>query len=329
MDGRVSPAVQKEIKMEPPSPETSRASDPEGSAWWPASPSPSRPGGDTGASWDAATGPLPEGNALQASVGDSWVPMTCHLLLDDICDKTSPASAQLFLEKLWRVVNSQCFQSIWWGDDGNCIVIAKNLFRTEVLGRKGPQKIFDSESMRGFILQLNLHGFCKMEKDSIISISIEELQAVAAAGPDLGKLLFYHNPLFNRDDPDLLRSLFAQRAGGRRRAPAAPPRGPDMEEECPRKRRRPEAQPAVGAAQEDNHTRPWATTSSTATEPWAGTTAPRGSAAPPPPKRRCSHSPAGTQEAAPAPATASPHPLTPPAPANSPRAPAWPFSASP
>uniref|UniRef100_A0A8C0FWV2 HSF-type DNA-binding domain-containing protein n=1 Tax=Bubo bubo TaxID=30461 RepID=A0A8C0FWV2_BUBBB len=121
--------------MEPPSPETSQASNPEGSAWWPASPSPSRPGGDMGASWDAATGPLPQENAVQAFVDDSWAPMTCHLLLEDICANTSLASAQLFLQKLWKVVNSQRFQSIWWGDDGNCIVIAKKLFRTEVLGR--------------------------------------------------------------------------------------------------------------------------------------------------------------------------------------------------
>ncbi|XP_074750195.1 uncharacterized protein LOC141954493 [Strix uralensis] len=327
MDGHVSQDMKKQIKMEPPSPETPWASDPEGSAWWPASPCPSRPGGDTGASWDAATGPLPEGNALQAFVGDSQAPMTCHLLLEDICANTSPASGQLFLQKLWEVVNSQHFQSIWWGDDGNCIVTAKELFQTEVLGRRGHHKIFETESMRGFILQLNLHGFCKMERDSIISISIEELQALAAAGPALGKLLFYHNPLFNRDDPNLL-TMFTQSAGARKRAPAAPPLGPDMEEDRPR-RQCPEAQPAVGAAQEDNDTRTSATTSSTPTELWAGTTAPRGSASPPPPKRHCSHSPAGTQEAAPDPATASPPPVTPPAPANSPRTPARGFSSSP
>ncbi|XP_074750202.1 uncharacterized protein LOC141954499 [Strix uralensis] len=154
----------------------------------------------------------------------------------------------------------QHFQSIWWADDGNCVVIAKKLFRTEVLGRRGHRKIFETESMGSFILQLYLHGFCTMERDSIISISIEELQAVAAAGPALGKLLFYYNPLFNRDDPSLL-TMFTQCAGGRKRAPAARPLGPDMEEDRPRRRRRPEAQPPVGAAQEDNDTQPSATTS--------------------------------------------------------------------
>ncbi|NXF38638.1 HSFY1 protein, partial [Nyctibius bracteatus] len=96
------------------------------------------------------------------------------------------------------------FQSIWWGDDGNCIVIADKLFRKEVLGRRGHLKIFQTESMRGFIQQLKLHGFCKMQRASFISAFIKELQALAAAGSALGKLLFYHNPFFKRDYPNLL-----------------------------------------------------------------------------------------------------------------------------
>ncbi|XP_074749971.1 uncharacterized protein LOC141954405 isoform X2 [Strix uralensis] len=94
------------------------------------------------------------------------------------------------------------------------------------------------------------------------------------------KLLFYHNPLFNRDDPNL--TMFTQCAGGRKRAPAAPPLGPEVEEDHPRRRRCPEAQLVVGAAEGDNDTRTSATTSSAPTELWAGTTAPRGSAGPPP-----------------------------------------------
>ncbi|NXN76977.1 HSFY1 protein, partial [Himantopus himantopus] len=173
--------------METSSPETSGASNPEKPDQWAASTSPQHPGGDTGAAWDAATPPLDEENALQGLPDKSWVPIM-QLCFSDICEKTSQASARSFLYKLWEIVGSQRFQSVWWGDDGNCIVIAEKLFKKEVLGRSGPLKIFDTTSMRGFVLQLNLHGFCRMEGDSLISTSIKELQALAAAGSALGRV---------------------------------------------------------------------------------------------------------------------------------------------
>lgn len=40
-------------------------------------------------------------------------------------------------------------------------MIAEKPFRKEVLGRRGLLEIFETESMRGFVLQLNLHGFWK------------------------------------------------------------------------------------------------------------------------------------------------------------------------
>lgn len=61
--------------------------------------------------------------------------------------------ADSFLKKLWEILSSQSFELIWGGNDGNCIVIREKLFRKEVLGRRGPQKIFETESMRGFLLQ--------------------------------------------------------------------------------------------------------------------------------------------------------------------------------
>uniref|UniRef100_A0A8C8AJI1 Uncharacterized protein n=1 Tax=Otus sunia TaxID=257818 RepID=A0A8C8AJI1_9STRI len=47
------------------------------------------------------------------------LPGTTGRSTEAICANTSPASAHLFLQKLWKVVDSQRFQSIWWGDDGN------------------------------------------------------------------------------------------------------------------------------------------------------------------------------------------------------------------
>ncbi|NXB63848.1 HSFY1 protein, partial [Struthidea cinerea] len=173
--------------MELSSQETSCASDLEDPAWWAASASPDHPGDDPGPSWDAAAGPPADKNALEGWPDESWDPnmKLCSL---KISASTKP-SADSFLEKLWEILSSQSFESIWWGNDGNCIVIGEKLFRKEVLGRRGPQKIFETESMRGFLLQLMFHGFCRMEGDSPLLTSMEELRAVAAAGSSLGKVL--------------------------------------------------------------------------------------------------------------------------------------------
>lgn len=57
-----------------------------------------------------------------------------------------------------------------------------------MLGRRGPQ-IFETKSMRSFLLQLMFQGFRRMEGDSPLLTSMEELRAVAAAGCALGKVL--------------------------------------------------------------------------------------------------------------------------------------------
>ncbi|XP_062460387.1 LOW QUALITY PROTEIN: heat shock transcription factor, Y-linked-like [Pezoporus occidentalis] len=171
---------------------------------------------------------------------------SCNLVYQ-ISAKTNPSSARSFLMKLWKTVGSHHFKSVSWADDGNCIVIAENLFRKEVLGRSGPRKIFETKSMRGFILQLNLHGFCKMEGDSLITTSIEELQELAEAGSGLEfskqnfrraeimrkeiLLFFYYNPFFKRDYPNLLK-MFTESAGKRERAPVASSLGPRMRGNC-------------------------------------------------------------------------------------------------
>ncbi|NWU50090.1 HSFY1 protein, partial [Dromas ardeola] len=173
--------------MEPLSPEASWASSPEQPDCWAASTSHHHPGGDTGAAWDATTGPLEEENTLQGVPEESWVPIMTFCF-PETSENASQSPDPSFLYNLWKIIGSRDFQSIWWGDDGNCVVIAEKLFRREVLRRSGPLKVFETTSMRGFVLQLKLHGFCKMEGDSFISISIEELQAVAAAGAALGKV---------------------------------------------------------------------------------------------------------------------------------------------
>ncbi|NXI17306.1 HSFX1 protein, partial [Irena cyanogastra] len=173
--------------MELSSQETSCASDLEDLAWWVASVSPDHPGDDMGPSWDAATGSPADKNALEGWPDESWDSNMKFCSLE-ISASIKPL-ADSFLEKLLEILSSQSFELIWWGNDGNCIVFGEKLFRKEVLGRRGPQKIFETESMRGFLLQLMFHGFRRMEGDSPLLTSMEELQAVAAAGAVLGKVL--------------------------------------------------------------------------------------------------------------------------------------------
>ncbi|NWS27755.1 HSFY1 protein, partial [Polioptila caerulea] len=174
--------------MELSSQETSCISDLEDPARWVASASPDHPGNDDmGPSWDAAAGPSADKNALEGWPDESWNPNMKFCSLE-ISASTKPL-ADSFLEKLWEILSCQNFRSIWWGNDGNCVVIGEKLFRKEVLGRRGPEKIFETESMRGFLLQLMFHGFRRMEGDSPLLTSMEELRAVAAAGSALGKVI--------------------------------------------------------------------------------------------------------------------------------------------
>ncbi|XP_065585847.1 heat shock transcription factor, Y-linked-like [Cyrtonyx montezumae] len=133
-------------------------------------------------------------------------------------------SSASFLRKLREIVDSDRFQSIWWSDDGNIIVIEENLFRTEVLGTTGPLSAFDIGSMITFIRWLHLHKFFITEADLPTSASRARFPA-AGAMPASGELLCYYNPYFQRDYPHMPRK-FKRSAGVRRRAPAAFPAEP-------------------------------------------------------------------------------------------------------
>ncbi|NWX48215.1 HSFY1 protein, partial [Steatornis caripensis] len=169
---------------EPPSPETSWASNLEKPGCWVASTYPDHSGSDLGASRDAAMGLLDKENALQGFPDESSPPIIRYRC----CINTDQASARSFPKNLRKIVSSNHFKSIWWGDDGNCLMITEKLFTEEVLGRRGCLKIFEIERMEGFVLHLNPRGFSKMEGDSLTSASIAELQAVAAAGSALGQV---------------------------------------------------------------------------------------------------------------------------------------------
>lgn len=75
-----------------------------------------------------------------------------------------------FPEKLWRIVSSEEFTSIWWDEDGACIGINEKLFQKEVLERAGRAKVFQTDSIKSFARQLNLYGFSKTRQDVHTSV---------------------------------------------------------------------------------------------------------------------------------------------------------------
>ncbi|OXB69668.1 UNVERIFIED_CONTAM: hypothetical protein H355_003902, partial [Colinus virginianus] len=67
-----------------------------------------------------------------------------------------------FPQKLWAVVESDEFKSIWWGLSRSCSVIDGEMFEVEVLGRRGSLSIFDTEGMKSFVHQLEHHGLTEL-----------------------------------------------------------------------------------------------------------------------------------------------------------------------
>ncbi|XP_052519924.1 heat shock transcription factor, Y-linked-like, partial [Budorcas taxicolor] len=83
-----------------------------------------------------------------------------------------------FPQKLWNIVESDQFESIWWDETGTCRVISEELFRKEVLERKEPFRIFETKSMKSLIQQLNLYGFNKnrqtVQRSASLPVFLEE-----------------------------------------------------------------------------------------------------------------------------------------------------------
>ncbi|XP_014814941.1 PREDICTED: heat shock transcription factor, X-linked-like [Calidris pugnax] len=127
-------------------------------------------------------------------------------------------SALYFSQKLWKLVESDQFQSIRWSLSGKCVAINEELFKEEVLGRAGPLQVFALNSMKSFLRQMNLYGFTKLKSDVPRSASLPEFLREEPAD---SQILYYYNPSFNRDHPHLLESC-KRRVGVKWRASDAP-----------------------------------------------------------------------------------------------------------
>ncbi|CAI9181271.1 unnamed protein product, partial [Rangifer tarandus platyrhynchus] len=97
-----------------------------------------------------------------------------------------------FPRKLWRIVEDAAFTSVRWNDEGDMVVIEADLFQTEVLQRRGVDQIFETESIKSFIRELNLYGFSKIRP------------SCHSAGK---KMMIYRNSNFQRDKPLLLQNI--------------------------------------------------------------------------------------------------------------------------
>uniref|UniRef100_A0A2K5IFW2 HSF-type DNA-binding domain-containing protein n=1 Tax=Colobus angolensis palliatus TaxID=336983 RepID=A0A2K5IFW2_COLAP len=97
-----------------------------------------------------------------------------------------------FPRKLWMMVEEDTFKSVSWNDDGDAVIIEKDLFQGEVLQRRGTERIFKTDSLKSFIHQLNLYGFCKTRPSN---------------SPGNKKMMIYRNSNFQRDMPRLLENI--------------------------------------------------------------------------------------------------------------------------
>ncbi|XP_060994106.1 heat shock transcription factor, Y-linked-like [Dama dama] len=109
-----------------------------------------------------------------------------------------------FPQKLWAIVESDQFESIWWDESGTCIVINEELFKKEVLERKAPFRVLETNSMKSLVRQLNLYGFSKKRPTFQRSASLPDFLEEENNISLLSKLHIYYNPNFKRGYPQLL-----------------------------------------------------------------------------------------------------------------------------
>ena len=106
-----------------------------------------------------------EEKAFQALSEGSLMKEPCHTLCASEPDGDNDFPPLPFPRKLWEIVESDRFKSIWWDENGTSIVINEERFKKEVLERKAPFRIFETESMKSLVRQLNLYGFTKLQRN--------------------------------------------------------------------------------------------------------------------------------------------------------------------
>ncbi|XP_032322217.1 heat shock transcription factor, Y-linked-like [Camelus ferus] len=145
-----------------------------------------------------------EENAFQALSEGSLTKSPCYTFSVSEPDENDDFLSLTFPRKLWKLVGSDQFKSIWWDESGTLVVIDEDLFKKEVLERKAPFRIFKTGSLKTLVRQLNLYGFRKVQQNFQRSASPADFLAEGKQVSTLSKLQFYHNPHFKRGCPQLL-----------------------------------------------------------------------------------------------------------------------------
>uniref|UniRef100_A0A663FCZ3 HSF-type DNA-binding domain-containing protein n=1 Tax=Aquila chrysaetos chrysaetos TaxID=223781 RepID=A0A663FCZ3_AQUCH len=177
-----------------------------------------RPACDEREASDAAFEHPTEERSLQISTRQPWSKREHLNSPEESSSKGNASPCFSFMKKLWDIVESSRFESIWWGDNGKCVVIHEELFKEEVLARRGRLRIFESETMKSFSWQLHRYGFTKRlwnfpKLGSRIDLLAEETT---------GEFHFYYNPNFRRHFPYLLMK-YKQSFGPKNQTPESGP----------------------------------------------------------------------------------------------------------
>ncbi|XP_039722990.1 heat shock transcription factor, Y-linked-like [Pteropus medius] len=159
-------------------------------------------------------------SAFQTFSARSLIRRPCHTFFVSGPDEDNDFRSMTFPRKLWKIVESDQFQSICWDGNGTCIVINEELFKKEVLERKAPFRVFETTSMKSFVRQLNLYGFSKVQQTFQRFASLADILADEEEASLLSKLHFYQNPNFKQGCPQLLLRM-KRRVGIKNASPAA------------------------------------------------------------------------------------------------------------
>ncbi|XP_064134561.1 heat shock transcription factor, X-linked member 3-like [Loxodonta africana] len=134
----------------------------------------------------------------------------------------SDALQLAFPRKLWMIVENDAFKSVRWSDSGNTVIIEKDLFQREVLRRRGAERIFETDSLKAFNRQLNLHGFIKIRPSKALGKT---------------KVMVYRNCNFKRDQPLLLQNIKRRRQAEGSAQPAKAPTLPAPAAPLPKRKK--------------------------------------------------------------------------------------------
>ncbi|XP_070113527.1 heat shock transcription factor, X-linked member 4 [Equus caballus] len=103
-----------------------------------------------------------------------------------------------FPRKLWMVAEDDAFTSVRWNDEGDTVIIEEDLFQREILHQRGPGRIFETDSLKSFIRQLNLYGFSKIRPND---------PSLHSSFSGNKRIMMYRNSKFQKDKPLLIENI--------------------------------------------------------------------------------------------------------------------------